>query len=92
MVFKKDKITSHFKVANADHLCWPVILSKKKGDAALELCPDHATHGDMKQPVHKRPNNFDLDYIYKNFTRAATAAENKKAGWEKVSRNKKQKN
>ena len=92
VVFKKDKITSHFKVANADHLCWPVILSKKKGDAALELCPDHATHGDMKQPVHKRPNNFDLDYIYKNFTRAATAAENKKAGWEKVSRNKKQKN
>ena len=66
-----------------------MILSKKKGDATLEICPDHANHGDLKQAVHARPNSFDLDYIYKNFTRAATTQENKFANWEKPTRKKK---
>ena len=83
VVFKKDKITSHYNIDDPDKVCWAVLLTKKKGDAALELCPHHAAHGDLKQKVHKRPAGFDLDYIYKNFTRAATPAENKKAGWEK---------
>ena len=89
VVFKLDQIAQHYKMSNPHHLCWPVLLTKKKGDAALELCPDHATHGDLKQAVHKRPQNFDLDYIYKNFTRAATAAENKNADWEKPGKKRK---
>ena len=90
VVFHLDKIAQHYKMTNPDHLCWPVLLSKKKGDSALEVCPDHVTHGDMKQVCHKRPNNFDLTHIYKNFTRGASAAENNSAGWEKPGkRNKK---
>ena len=54
----------------------------------LKFCPDHATHGDLKQAVHKRPANLDLDYIYKHFTRGATADENKSAGWEKSKKKK----
>ena len=81
VVVKIDQVAKHYKMAQPDHMCWPVLLSKKKGDAALEICPNHATHGDLKQAVHKRPANFNLDYIYKNFTRAATADENKKADW-----------
>ena len=82
VVVKIDQVAKHYKMAQPDHMCWPVLLSKKKGDAALEICPNHATHGDLKQAVHKRPANFNLDYIYKNFTRAATADENKKADWQ----------
>lgn len=82
VVFKLDQIAQHYKMARPDHVCWPVLLSKKKGPAALEICPDHATHGDLNQAVHKRPSNFNLDYVYKHFTRAATASENKNANWE----------
>jgi hypothetical protein len=82
VVFKLDQIAQHYKVARPDHICWPVLLSKKKGDAALEVCPDHANHGDLNQALHKRPANFSLDHIYKNFTRAATASENKSADWD----------
>lgn len=90
VVFQTDKIATHHKILKPEDVCWPVLLSKKKGDAALEVCPDHAAHGDLKQACHKRPANFNLDYIYKHFTRGASAAENKKAGWEKP--NKKSKN
>ena len=83
VVFKLDKIAQHYKMPHPDQVCWPVLLTKKQGDAALEICPDHAAHGDLKQAVHKRPANFNLDHIYKHFTRGATAAENKAAGWEK---------
>ena len=88
VVFQLDKIAQHYRIANPDRLCWPVLLTKKKGPAALELCPDHATHGDLKQYCHKRPASFDLEYVYKHFTRAATAAENKKAGWKSVKKGK----
>ena len=91
VVFKLPDIAQHFKVPNPDHVCWPVLLSKKKGDEALEICPDHSTHGNIKQAVHTRPANFDLSYIYKHFTRAATAGENKKAGWDKPNGKKKSK-
>ena len=64
VVFHLDKIAQHYKMPNPDQLCWPVLLTKKKGDAALEACPDHATHGDIKQVCHKRPNSFDLAHIY----------------------------
>ena len=67
----------------------PVLLSKKKGADALTMCPDHAAHGDMSCAVHKRPSGFDLNYIYKNFTRAPTADENKKADWKPPSKKKK---
>lgn len=89
MVFKLDQIAQHYKVTRPDHVCWPVLLSKKKGEAALEVCPDHANHGDLSQAVHKRPANFNLDYIYKHFTRAATASENKDANWDPPKKKKK---
>ena len=88
VVFQLDKISKHYNINNSDHLCWPVLLTKKKGADALEICPDHATHGDLKQAVHKRPANLDLDYIYKHFTRGATSDENKSAGWEKSKKKK----
>ena len=46
--------------------CLPVLLTKKSGDAALQLCPEHGTHGGMNAKCHKRPKGFDLNFIYKN--------------------------
>ena len=82
VVVNIEQVAKHYKVAQPDHMCWPVLLSKKKGDAALQICPDHSTHGDLKQAVHKRPANLNLDFIYKNFARAATIDENKSADWQ----------
>ena len=62
--------------------------TKKKGSDALEVCPDHASHGNLNQPVHQRPKGLDLDYIYKNFTRAATSSENKSADWQTLKKKK----
>jgi len=81
VVFKLDYIAQHYKVQRPDHVCWPALLTEKKGDEALAICPDHTNHGDLKAVVHKRPSGFDLDYIYKHFTRGATPEENKKANW-----------
>ena len=89
VVFQLDKIAEHYKCkAEKDKLCWPVLLTKKKGAAALEVCPHHATHGDLKQDPHKRPANFNLEHIYKQFTRAASNAENKSAGWKPMKKKK----
>ena len=61
--------------------CYAVQLSKKKGNDALQLCPDPKGHGGINSAVHKHPPKFNLDYIYKNFTRAPTKEESKLAGW-----------
>ena len=79
MVFKSKDIITTFKLK--DDACLPVLLSKKKGDSALELCPDHDKHGDMSQPCHKRPSNFNLDKIYKDHSRKATPKELKFVNW-----------
>ena len=79
MVFKSKDIIATFKLK--DDACLPVLLSKKKGDSALELCPDHDKHGDMSQPCHKRPSNFNLDKIYKDHSRKATPKELKFVNW-----------
>ena len=71
-----------------DQYCWPVLLSKKKGAAALTLCPEHGTHGSIKSKMHTRPSSFDLDYVYKHFTRKPTSDENAAAGWVPVKRGK----
>ena len=80
-VFKIQDIAKHYKMGSADQYCWPVLLSKKKGDAALSLCPEHSTHGDIKAKMHARPSNFSLDHVYKQFTRKPTKDENATAGW-----------
>ena len=79
MVFKSKDIRTAFKLK--EDACLAVLLSKKKGDAALELCPEHDKHGDMNQPCHKRPSNFNLDKIYKDHSRKATPKELKFANW-----------
>ena len=84
VVFKTKEIADRYKITGDK--CWPVLLTKKKGDEALSICPNHAAHGDLKQAVHKRPANFDLDHIYKKCTRAATPDENKKADWKAPSK------
>jgi hypothetical protein len=84
VVFKTKEISDHYKIT--DDKCWPVLLTKKMGEEALSICPNHAAHGDLKQAIHRRPNNFDLDHIYKKFTRAATTDENKKADWKTPSK------
>ena len=61
--------------------CLPVILSKKKGKDALELCPDAANHGGLDGECHKRPAGLDLDKIFNTCTRKATADELKAANW-----------
>ena len=87
-VFKVEDIAKHYKMSPPDQYCWPVLLSKKKGAAALSLCPEHGSHGGLKGKMHTRPNNFDLDYIYKHFTRKPTPDENTAAGWVPIKRGK----
>jgi hypothetical protein len=87
-VFKVEEIAKHYKMSPPDQYCWPVLLSKKKGNAALSLCPEHGTHGGLKAKVHQRPSKFDLNHIYKNFTRKPTKDENADAGWVQVKRGK----
>lgn len=79
VVFKSDEIRSKYNLDPT--ACLPVLLTKKTGDDALQLCPEHATHGDMTAKCHKRPKGFDLNHIYKNFTRKASSAELKVANW-----------
>ena len=61
--------------------CLAVLLTNKTGDAALEVCSDHAAHGDMSSSWHTPPANFDRVALTKAFSRRATPAENKFAGW-----------
>ena len=79
VVFKSNEIIDKYKLNK--NCCLAVLLSKKKGADALMSCPDPAKHGDINAAVHKRPANFDLEYIYKHHTRKATTAELKKANW-----------
>ena len=81
VVFKVEEIAKHYAMSPPDQYCWPVLLSTKMGGLALELCPQHQKHGGMKDSVHLRPTDFDLDYIYKNFTRKPTTSENEHANW-----------
>ena len=81
MVFDVKKIAAHYKVTKPADLCWPVLLTKKAGNDALQLCPEHKTHGGLNSKSHKRPANFDLSHIYKNYTRKPSDAENAHAGW-----------
>ena len=87
-VFKVKEIAAHYKMGAPDQYCWPVLLSKKKGDAALALCPEHDKHGGIKSKMHVRPAKFDLDHVYKNFTRKPTKAENEAANWVPAKRGK----
>jgi hypothetical protein len=81
MVFQVENIAKYYQMNPPDQYCWPVLLSKKKGNTALQLCPEHATHGNLKEKVHTRPSKFDLDYIYANFARRPTTSENEHANW-----------
>ena len=54
--------------------CWPVLFSKKKGGAALALCPDPASHGGIDSKWHKQPKGFNQDKFFKAYSSAATAA------------------
>ena len=65
-----------------------VLLSKKKGTEALQLCPNPRAHGDMAASCHRRPQSFDLNYIYKHFTRKPTSEELKSVGWKLVKKTK----
>jgi len=87
MVFLSEDIREEYKLK--DDACLPVLLSKKKGDAALEICPDADNHGGMNQACHKRPSNFNLEKIYKDHTRKPTAKELKFANWAPGSKTKK---
>jgi hypothetical protein len=78
-VFNTKEITAKYKLPG--DVCLAVLLSKKKGTEALQLCPDPKTHGDMAADCHKRPKAFDLEHIYKHHARRATAAECKTFGW-----------
>ena len=79
VVFKSKEISDKYSLD--PDVCLAVLLTKKSGNDALQLCPDHAGHGDMSAKCHKRPKGFDLNYIYKHYTRKATAAELKVANW-----------
>ena len=57
-------------------LCWPVLCSSKTGVAALALCPDHKSHGDLTGVKHRRPHKFDHAFL-KRFTTKATDAQRK---------------
>ena len=61
--------------------CWPVLLSTKKGGDALELCPNHASHGGMGTKYHTAPKGFDRGAIVKEFSEIATKEQATSAGW-----------
>ena len=87
-VFKNKEVMAYYKVTDPSKLCLPVIFSKKKGDAALQLCPNPAAHGGITSKAHTRPSNFDLNLIYSKYTRKPTKAENEAAGWVPAKRKK----
>lgn len=68
----------------ADSLCWPVLFSTKKGDAALALCPCPDQHGGRNSQWHKAPAGFDRDKLFKKHFSSASAARLKEAGWRNV--------
>ena len=78
-VLKSAEIRKKYKL-KAD-ICLPVILSKKKGKDALELCTHPDKHGDMSAACHKRPGNFRIDQVYKDHSRKATSDELETANW-----------
>ena len=84
-VIKTDEVQAYCDVSG---LCLPVVLSKKKGDEALELCPNHQTHGGIKSKAHTRPKGLDIDHVFKNFTRKPTQAEYKATSWVALKRGK----
>ena len=80
-VYDIDKIAAHCSVA-ADAKCWPVLLSNKKGAAALALCPNHSSHGGLSSSFHSSPPGWDRADICKRFSNRATPAQNREAGWQ----------
>ena len=63
-----------------------VLLSTKKGDDALTLCPHRQTHGGLNAKVHTAPSNFDREAIAKTFSTRASKAQLKQAGWSKAAK------
>ena len=79
-VFSPDDLAAKYGF-DKNKKCLPVLLSNKPGAAALELCPNHATHGGLNTEWHKRPNNFNLQQCLKQFGKKATASQCQEAGW-----------
>jgi len=75
-VFDVPAVAAHFGVSVADK-CWPTLLSSKRGDGALALCPHHADaeHAGMGCARHQRPDGWNLKYIIEKFSRKPTATE-----------------
>ena len=69
-LFDVEAISKHLGLdkAASKGLCWPVILSRKKGDRALINCPcpEKAGHSSMTDAAHARPDGFNLDEICKD--------------------------
>lgn len=80
-------VASSLKV-KADSLCWPVLFSTKKGDAALSLCPCPDKHGGRNSQWHKAPAGFDRDKLFKKHFSAASAEQLKEAGWRNIKKSK----
>lgn len=75
--FNIKEVAKHCKVKVEDY-CWPVLLSTKEGDAALELCPCAQTHS---ADMHTPPNGFNKNAIIKKFGKKATNKQCRQAGW-----------
>lgn len=78
-------VADHLKVNKEDH-CWPVLFSNKKGEAALALCPEPNKHGGINSKWHKPPRGFDQAQLLKKFWSAASAEQQKEAGWRTAKR------
>ena len=78
-VYDLNKIANRFNLrpTGDDKPCFPVLLSKKEGEARLSLCPcfGKAGHESLGSAAHVRPANFDLAKIGAECSRKASSAE-----------------
>ena len=67
---------------NVEDKCWPVLLTTKEGEAALQLCPDLGAHGGVDSDCHTAPSGFKAGAMRKSHSKKATPTQCKAAGWQ----------
>ena len=84
-VYDTKQIAKDFKLDHKSK-CWHVLLSKKTGPAALALCPQHTSHGDINADVHTPPAGWVLADVHAKYGIRATTAQAAEAKWVTVQR------
>ena len=79
LIYDKKAICDHFGVKEED-ACLPVWCSNKKGGHALSLCPcwGQPGHTSLLSAAHRKPANWDIAMVEKDFATKAPAAGSKR--------------